>query len=118
MNKTAKVIALFEVTTSKNRCSKMGEIIARAAKLSRWRRCHCLNQPERRTPASMHRLKRAFGSRSGPYQLRDQRRKELYANRSEAFAFLIGTAVYDRLEKMRPVQDVATEIRTIVIENV
>ena len=52
MNKTAKVIALFELTHFENRCSKWAKSSC-ALPSCRWRRCHCLNLLEHRTPASM-----------------------------------------------------------------
>jgi hypothetical protein len=52
-------------------------------------------------------------------QLHDQGRKALYTNQTNAFAFLIGTEVYDHLEKVVDrFEDVANEISAIVIENV
>ena len=52
-------------------------------------------------------------------QLHDQGRKELYSNQANAFAFMIGTEVYDHLEKVVDrFEDVANEISAIVIENV
>ena len=52
-------------------------------------------------------------------QLHDQGRKQLYLNQTNAFAFMIGTEVYDHLEKVVDrFEDVANEISAIVIENV
>jgi uncharacterized protein Yka (UPF0111/DUF47 family) len=52
-------------------------------------------------------------------QLHDQGRKQLFLNKKDAFAFIIGTEVYDHLEAvMDRFEDVANEISGIVIENV
>ena len=52
-------------------------------------------------------------------QLHDDGRKQLFLNRKDAIAFVIGTEVYDHLETvMDRFEDVANEISAIVIENV
>ena len=52
-------------------------------------------------------------------QLHDQGRKQLFLNKKDAFALIIGTEVYDHLEAvMDRLEDVANEISGIVIENV
>jgi uncharacterized protein Yka (UPF0111/DUF47 family) len=52
-------------------------------------------------------------------ELHDQGRKQLFLNKKDAFAFIIGTEVYDHLEAvMDRLEDVANEISGIVIENV
>jgi uncharacterized protein len=118
MNKTAKVIALFELTHFEKPMQQMGEIIVRAAKLSMEAvpLLESIGTQNARLNALTEELIR-IEERSD--QLHDQGRKELYAKRSEAFAFLIGTEVYDHLEKVVDrFQDVANEISAIVIENV
>ena len=51
--------------------------------------------------------------------LHHQGRKELFANRADAIAFVTGTEVYDHLEKVVDrFEDVANEINAIVIESV
>jgi uncharacterized protein len=52
-------------------------------------------------------------------ELHDQGRKQLFLDKKDAFAFIIGTEVYDHLEAvMDRFEDVANEISAIVIENV
>ena len=118
MNKTAKVIALFELTHFENPMQQMGEIIVRAAKLSMEAvpLLESIGTQNARLNALTEEIIR-IEERSD--QLHDQGRKELYVNRSDAFAFLIGTEVYDHLEKVVDrFEDVANEISAIVIENV
>jgi predicted phosphate transport protein (TIGR00153 family) len=118
MNKTAKVIALFELRSFERPMQDMGEIIIKAAKLSM-----------EAVP-----LLSAIGSQAGRLnalteeiirveeqadQLYDQGRKELFLKQTNAIAFVIGTEVYDHLEKVVDrFEDVANEISAIVIENV
>jgi len=118
MNKTAKVIALFELTHFEKQMQEIGEIIVRAAKLSMEAvpLLESIGTQSVRLNALTEEIIR-IEERSD--QLHDQGRKELYANRSDAFAFLIGTEVYDHLEKVVDrFEDVANEISAIVIENV
>src|SRR5437762_1883264 len=52
-------------------------------------------------------------------QLHDQGRKQLFLNKKDAIAFVIGTEVYEHLETVVDrFEDVANEISAIVIENV
>ena len=51
--------------------------------------------------------------------LHDQGRKQLFLNKKDAIAFVVGTEVYDHLEMVVDrFEDVANEISAIVIENV
>jgi uncharacterized protein len=118
MNKTAKIIALFELRSFERPMQDMGEIIIKAAKLS----------------MEAIPLLSAIGSQAGRLnalteeiirveeqadQLYDQGRKELFLKQTNAIAFVIGTEVYDHLEKVVDrFEDVANEISAIVIENV
>ena len=118
MNKTAKVITLFELRSFERPMQDMGEIIIKAAKLS----------------MEAIPLLSAIGSQAGRLnalteeiirveeqadQLYDQGRKELFLKQTNAIAFVIGTEVYDHLEKVVDrFEDVANEISAIVIENV
>jgi len=118
MNKTAKVIGLFELRSFEPCMQEMGEIIVKAAKLS----------------AETIPLLRALGKESGRInaltekiihieeqadQLHDHGRKQLFLNQGSVIAFVVGTEVYDHLEKVVDrFEDVANEISGIVIENV
>jgi predicted phosphate transport protein (TIGR00153 family) len=118
MNKTAKVTALFELHSFEQPMQDMGGLIVRTAKLT----------------VEAIPLLRSIGKQSSRLnvlteeiirieeqadQLHDQGRKQLYLNQTNAFAFMIGTEVYDHLEKVVDrFEDVANEISAIVIENV
>jgi uncharacterized protein len=118
MNKTAKVTMLFELHSFERPMQEMGELIVRTAKLT----------------VEAIPLLRSIGKQSSRLnvlteeiirieeqadQLHDQGRKQLYLNQTNAFAFMIGTEVYDHLEKVVDrFEDVANEISAIVIENV
>jgi predicted phosphate transport protein (TIGR00153 family) len=118
MNKTAKVITLFELRNFERPMQEMGEIIVRAANLSM-----------EAVP-----LLRSIGKESGRLnalteeiirieehadQLHDQGRKELFLAQTNAITFVIVSEVYEHLEKVVDrFEDVANEISAIVIENV
>ena len=118
MNQTAKVITLFELRSFQPHMQKMGEVIVQAANLmvdavpllsSLGRESARLNS----LTEEMIRLEEQADN------LHDEGRKQLYLNRKDAIAFVIGTEVYDHLEMvMDRFEDVANEISAIVIENV
>ena len=117
MNKTAKVIRLFEMSSFEPPMQQMGEIIVRAAKISM-----------EAVP-----LLRAIGKEAGRLngltekiirleeqsdELHDQGRKELFRGRP-TYRLHDRTEVYDHLESVVDrFEDVANEISAIVIENV
>jgi uncharacterized protein len=118
MNQTAKVISLFELRSFEAHMQEMGDIIVQAGQLmmdavpllsSLGRHSARLNS----LTEQMIRLEEQVD------QLHDQGRKQLFLNKKDAFAFIIGTEVYDHLEAvMDRFEDVANEISGIVIENV
>jgi predicted phosphate transport protein (TIGR00153 family) len=118
MNQTAKVISLFELRSFEEHMQEMGDIIVQAGQLmmdavpllsSLGRHSARLNS----LTEQMIRLEEQVD------QLHDQGRKQLFLNKKDAFAFIIGTEVYDHLEAvMDRFEDVANEISGIVIENV
>jgi uncharacterized protein len=118
MNKTAKVIALFELDRFEEPMREMGEIIVRAAKLS-MEAVPLLGAIGKEAGRLNTLTEEIIRIEERADQLHDQGRKELYANQTNAFAFMIGTEVYDHLEKVVDrFEDVANEISAIVIENV
>jgi uncharacterized protein len=118
MNKTAKVIALFELNHFEEPMQEMGEIIVRAAKLS-MEAVPLLGSIGKEAGRLNALTEEIIRIEERADQLYDQGRKELYANQTNAFAFMIGTEVYDHLEKVVDrFEDVANEISAIVIENV
>ena len=118
MNQTAKVISLFELRNFEQPMPQMGEVIVQAAKLmveavpllsSLGRHSARLN----RLTEEMIRLEEHADD------LHDQGRKQLFLNKKDAIAFVVGTEVYDHLEMVVDrFEDVANEISAIVIENV
>ncbi|HSU89599.1 MAG TPA: DUF47 domain-containing protein [Terriglobia bacterium] len=118
MNKTAKTIALFELTHFEKPMQEMGEIIVHAAKLS-MEAVPLLESIGTQAPRLNALTEEIIRIEERADQLHDQGRKELYTNQSNVFAFMIGTEVYDHLEKVVDrFEDVANEISAIVIENV
>jgi predicted phosphate transport protein (TIGR00153 family) len=120
MNKVAKVIGLFEIRTFEEPMRQMGDVILKAAEITR----------------DAVPLLSAIGTNAGKLntltekivhfeeradQLHDIGRKELFTayKDSSPMAFVIGTEVYDHLEKVVDrFEDVANEISAIVIDQV
>ena len=118
MNKTAKVITLFELNRFEEPMQEMGEIIVRAAKLS-MEAVPLLGAIGKQASRLNALTEEIIRIEERADQLHDQGRKELYSNQTNAFAFMIGSEVYDHLEKVVDrFEDVANEISAIVIENV
>jgi predicted phosphate transport protein (TIGR00153 family) len=118
MNKTAKVITLFELRSFERPMQDMGEIIVRAANLSMEAvpLLRSIGKESSRLNALTEEIIRIEEHAD---QLHDQGRKELFLAQTNAIAFVIGTEVYEHLEKVVDrFEDVANEISAIVIENV
>ncbi len=122
MNKTAKIITLFEVRSFEPQMQQMGEASLEAAKLV------LVAMP----------LLRSIGKNAGQLntltekiirieeradQLHDEGRKALFltnrdANAGNTMNFAIGTEIYDHLEKVVDrLEDVANEINALVIDH-
>lgn len=118
MNKTAKVISLFELHTFQRPMQDMGDIIVRAATLTS-EAVPLLKSIGREAGRLNVITEQIIRIEEEADQLHDQGRKELFKAESNAIAFIIGTEVYDHLEKVVDrFEDVANEINAIVIENV
>ena len=118
MNKTAKVINLFELKSFEPPMQKMGEIIVRAATLS-LEAVPLLRSIGRESGRLNSLTEEIIRIEEDADQLHDQGRKELFKGAPNAIAFVVGTEVYDHLEKVVDrFEDVANEISAIVIENV
>jgi uncharacterized protein len=118
MNQTAKTITLFELRTFERPMQDIGEIIVRAAELSveAVGLLGSLAKEANRLNALTEEIVRVEEQAD---RLHEQGRKELFLNQSNAIAFVIGTEVYDHLEEVVDrIEDVASEISAIVIENV
>jgi predicted phosphate transport protein (TIGR00153 family) len=122
MNKTAKIITLFEVRSFEPQMQQMGEANLEAAKLV----------------LEAMPLLRSIGKNAGHLntlteqiirieersdQLHDEGRKALFlanreANAGNTMNFTIGTEIYDHLEKVVDrLEDVANEINALVIDH-
>ncbi len=122
MNKTAKIITLFEVRKFEPQMQQMGEASLEAAKLV----------------LEAMPLLRSIGNNAGHLntlteqiirieersdQLHDEGRKALFlanreANAGNTMNFTIGTEIYDHLEKVVDrLEDVANEINSLVIDH-
>jgi predicted phosphate transport protein (TIGR00153 family) len=118
MNQTARTITLFELRSFERPMQEMGEIIVRAAELSAEAvgLLGALAKQANRLNALTEEIVRIEEQSD---QLHEQGRKELFLNQSNAITFVIGTEVYDHLEEVVDrLEDVASEISAIVIENV
>jgi predicted phosphate transport protein (TIGR00153 family) len=118
MNQTAKVITLFELRSFEEHMQEMGDIIVRAGQLM-MDAVPLLSSLGRHSARLNSLTEQMIRLEEQADELHDQGRKQLFLNKKDAFAFIIGTEVYDHLEAvMDRFEDVANEISAIVIENV
>jgi predicted phosphate transport protein (TIGR00153 family) len=118
MNKTAKVISLFEIRSFERPMQEMGEIIVRAASIS-MEAIPLLSSIGKQASRLNVLTEQIIRLEEQSDELHDQGRKELFLQQTNAIAFMIGTEVYDHLERVVDrFEDVANEISAIVIENV
>jgi uncharacterized protein Yka (UPF0111/DUF47 family) len=118
MNKTVKVIRLFEFRNFTPRMLEMGELVVRAAKINveAVPLLRSIGKEAGRLNALTEEMIRIEGQSD---ELHDQGRRDLFLSETNAIAFIIGTEVYDHLEEVVDrFEDVANEISAIVIENV
>jgi predicted phosphate transport protein (TIGR00153 family) len=118
MNQTAKVISLFELRSFEEHMQEMGDIIVQAGQLM-MDAIPLLSSLGRHSVRLNSLTEHMIRLEEQADQLHEQGRKQLFLNKKDAFAFIIGTEVYDHLEAvMDRFEDVANEISGIVIENV
>jgi uncharacterized protein len=118
MNKTVKVIRLYEFRGFQPPMQEMGELIVRAAKvtLEAIPLLRAIGKEAARLNLLTEEIIRIEGHSD---ELHDRGRRELFLSETNAIAFVIGTEVYDHLEEVLDrFEDVANEISAIVIENV
>jgi predicted phosphate transport protein (TIGR00153 family) len=123
MNKTAKTITLFEVRTFAPQMQQMSDIILQAAKLVQ--EAVPLLSAIGKNAARLHELtENIIRIEENADQLHDQGRKALFlATRQDrangnAMSFLIGTEVYDHLEKVVDrFEDVSNKINALVVDH-
>ena len=122
MNKTAKTIVLFEVTSSSRRCSEMADIIVEAAKLVLEAvpllSAIGTNAGRLNTLTAQNHQRRRAGRRR--LQSRPQGavpRQPAGRQSGNAMSFIVGTEIYDHLEKIVDrFEDVSNEINSIVVD--
>jgi hypothetical protein len=118
MNQTAKVITLFELRNFEPTMQDMGDVIVQAAKLM-VEAVPLLSSLGRHSARLNSLTEEMIRLEEQADQLHDQGRKQLFLNKKDAIAFVIGTEVYEHLETVVDrFEDVANEISAIVIENV
>jgi predicted phosphate transport protein (TIGR00153 family) len=118
MNKTAKVIRLFEIRKFEPPMQEMGEVIVRAANIS-MEAVPLLRSIGKQSSRLNVLTEQMIRLEEHADELHDQGRKELFLKQTNAIGFIIGTEVYDHLERVVDrFEDVANEISAIVIENV
>jgi predicted phosphate transport protein (TIGR00153 family) len=120
MNKTAKVITLFEVREFDPSMQEMGDIIVDAAKLivDAVPRLRTMGREAGRLNEITEQIIRLEGRAD---DLHDQGRKELFRQHraGDPMSFLVKDEIYGHLEKVVDrFEDVANEISSIVIEHV
>jgi uncharacterized protein len=118
MNKTVKVIRLFEFHNFASPMREMGELIVRAAKVNV--KAVPLLRSIGKEATHLNALTEEIIQIEGQSdELHDRGRRDLFLSETNAIAFMIGTEVYDHLEQVLDrFEDVANEINAIVIENV
>jgi predicted phosphate transport protein (TIGR00153 family) len=120
MNRTVKVVSLFELEKFDAPMREMGDIILQAAQLTA-EAVPLLSSIGKNAARLNVITEKMIQIEERADQLHEQGRKELYkTNRNNgAMAFIVGTEIYDNLEKVVDrFEDVANEITAIVIEHV
>ncbi len=120
MNRTVKVVSLFELEKFDAPMREMGDIILEAARLTA-EAVPLLSSIGKNAARLNVITEKMIQIEERADQLHEQGRKELYkVNKNNgAMAFIVGTEIYDNLEKVVDrFEDVANEITAIVIEHV
>jgi len=122
MNKTAKVVTLFEVRSFDPQMQEMGAVSLQAAKLVL--DVMPLLRSIGRNAGEINRLtEQIIRLEERADQLHDDGRKALFlvnrqANAGNTMNFTIGTEIYDHLEKVVDrLEDVANEVNSIVVDH-
>jgi hypothetical protein len=118
MNRTAKLIRLYEVRNFTPIMKEMGELIVQASQVSLEAvpLLRSIGEESGRLNSLTEQIIRIEGQSD---DFNEKGRRELYLSEKNAIAFVIGTEVYDHLEQVVDrFEDVANEISGIVIENV
>jgi uncharacterized protein len=120
MNKTAKVITLFEINQFDSQMQQMGEVIFLSAKLV-LEAMPLLQSIGKNAPRLNNLTEGIIKLEERADNLHDEGRKALFlASRqtSDPMKFLISTEIYDHLEKVVDrFEDVSNEINSIVVDH-
>ena len=122
MNKTAKTITLFEVRNFDPQMQQMGEIIVQAANLA-LEAVQLLNSIGKNAGRLNALTEQIIKIEDQADNLHDQGRKALFlanreGNAGNAMKFIIGTELYDHLEKVVDrFEDVSKEINALVTDH-
>ena len=120
MNKTAKVITLFEVNQFDTQMQQMGEIVLLTAKLVL--EAMPLLQSIDKNAARLNNLTEGIIKlEERADQLHDEGRKALFlaSRQGDPMKFMIGNEIYDHLEKVADrFEDVSNEINSIVLDHI
>jgi len=120
MNRTVKVVSLFELEKFDAPMREMGDIILQASRLTA-EAVPLLSSIGKNAARLNVITEKMIQIEERADQLHEQGRKELYKinKNNGAMAFIVGTEIYDNLEKVVDrFEDVANEITAIVIEHV
>jgi predicted phosphate transport protein (TIGR00153 family) len=122
MNKTAKVVTLFEVRSFEPQMQEMGAVSLQAAKLV-LETMPLLRSIGKNAGAINLLTEQVIRLEERADQLHDDGRKALFlvnrqANAGNTMNFTIGTEIYDHLEKVVDrLEDVANEVNSIVVDH-
>jgi predicted phosphate transport protein (TIGR00153 family) len=119
MNKTAKIITLFEIRDFEDPMREMGDIALKAAQLT-LQAVPLLNQIGKNHGQLNSITEEIIRLEERSDRLHDQGRKTLFVKHRDGnpMGFIIGTDIYDHLEKIVDrFEDVANEISAIVIDH-
>jgi hypothetical protein len=119
MNKTAKIITLFEIRDFEDPMREMGDIALKAAQLT-LRAVPLLSQIGKNHGQLNSITEEIIRLEERSDRLHDQGRKTLFLKHRDGnpMGFIIGTDIYDHLEKIVDrFEDVANEISAIVIDH-
>jgi predicted phosphate transport protein (TIGR00153 family) len=119
MNKTAKVITLFEINQFDPQMQQMGEIVLLTAKLV-LEAMPLLQSIGKNAPRLNNLTEGIIKLEERADQLHDEGRKALFlaSRHGDPMKFTIGSEIYDHLEKVVDrLEDVSNEINSIVVDH-
>jgi uncharacterized protein Yka (UPF0111/DUF47 family) len=119
MNKTAKVITLYEVDRFDTQMQQMGEVIFLSAKLV-LEAMPLLQSIGKNAPRLNNLTEGIIKLEERADHLHDEGRKALFlaTRQGDPMKFLIGNEIYDHLEKVVDrFEDVSNEINSIVVDH-